>query len=73
MAWRSRFARFLSKGPPSSTVTQEGLAIITEIFTFSSYPGRVRRLTNRISAVNMAEEGANFFDVFQFYREQGIG
>lgn len=63
---------FLSKGPPSSTVTQEGLAIITEIFTFSSYPGRVRRLTNRINAVNMAEEGANFFDVFQFYREQGL-
>lgn len=63
---------FLSKGPPSSTVTQEGLAIITEIFTFSSYPGRVRRLTNRISAVNMAEEGANFFDVFEFYREQGM-
>lgn len=63
---------FLSKGPPSSTVTQEGLAIITEIFTFSSYPGRVRRLTNRINAVNMAEDGANFFDVFEFYREQGL-
>lgn len=64
---------FLSKGPPSSTVTQEGLAIITEIFTFSSYPGRVQRLTNRINAVSMTEEGANFFDVFQFYREQGLG
>jgi len=63
---------FLSKGAPSSTVTQEGLAIITEIFTFSSYPGRVRRLTNRIVAVNMAEEGANFYDVFQFYCEQGM-
>lgn len=63
---------FLSKGPPSSTVTQEGLAIITEIFTFSSYPGRVKRLTNRINAVSMTEEGANFLDVFQFYREQGL-
>lgn len=63
---------FLSKGPPSSTVTQEGLAIITEIFTFSSYPGRVRRLTNRITAVNMAEDGANFYDVFEFCREQGL-
>lgn len=63
---------FLSKGPPSSTVTQEGLAIITELFTFSSYPGRLRRLTNRIIAVSMAEEGANFFDVYQFYREQGL-
>lgn len=63
---------FLSKGPPSSTVTQEGLAIITEIFTFSSNPARVKRLTNRITAVNMAEQGANFFDVFQFYCEQGL-
>ncbi len=63
---------FLSKGPPSSTVTQEGLGIITEVFTFSSYPGRLKRLTNRITAVNMAEEGANFLDVFHFYREQGL-
>lgn len=63
---------FLSKGPPSSTVTQEGLAIITEIFTFSSNPGRVKRLTNRITAVSMAEEGGNFYDVFNFYREQGM-
>lgn len=63
---------FLGKGAPSSTVTQEGLAIITEIFTFSSYPGRVRRLNNRITAVNMAEDGASFFDVFEFYRQQGM-
>lgn len=63
---------FLSKGPPSSTITQEGLGIITEIFTFSSYPSRVKRLTNRIIAVNMAEEGANFLDVFNFYRDQGM-
>jgi uncharacterized protein (TIGR02421 family) len=63
---------FLSKGPPSSTITQEGLAIITELFTFSSYPGRVQRLTNRITAVNMAEAGANFFDVYEFYRAEGM-
>lgn len=63
---------FLSKGPPSSTVTQEGLAIIIEIFTFASYPGRVQRLTDRINAVAMAEQGANFIDVFNFYRERGF-
>lgn len=63
---------FLSKGPPSSTITQEGLAIITEVFTFASYPGRLKRLTNRITGVNMAEEGANFLDVFNFYRSQGL-
>jgi uncharacterized protein (TIGR02421 family) len=63
---------FLSKGPPSSTITQEGLGIISEIFTFSSYPSRVKRLTNRISAVGMAEAGANFLDVFNFYRSEGF-
>lgn len=63
---------FLGKGPPSSTITQEGLAIITEVFTFTSYPGRLKRLTNRIMAVNMAEEGANFLEVFNFYRKQGL-
>lgn len=63
---------FLSKGPPSSTITQEGLAIITEIFTFASYPGRLKRLTNRITGVSMAESGANFLEVFNFHREQGL-
>lgn len=63
---------FLSKGPPSSTVTQEGLAIIMEIFTFSSHPGRMQGLTDRITAVNMAENGANFIEVFNFFREQGF-
>lgn len=60
---------FLSKGPPSSTMTQEGLAIIMEIFTFTSFPGRVRRLTDRINAIYMAEQGANFIDIFNFYRD----
>ncbi len=63
---------FLSKGPPSSTITQEGLAIITEVFTFASYPGRLKRLSNRITGVSMVEGGANFLDVFNFYREQGL-
>lgn len=63
---------FLSKGPPSSTITQEGLGIITEVFTFSSYPGRLQRLTNRITAVSMAEDGADFLDVFNFYLSQGM-
>ncbi|MDT4790725.1 hypothetical protein FQZ97_231500 [compost metagenome] len=62
---------FLSKGPPSSTVTQEGLAILMEVIAFASYPTRLRRLTNRTRAIHMAEEGADFLDVYHFYREQG--
>lgn len=63
---------FLSKGPPSSTTTQEGLAIIIEIFTFSSHPARIERLVQRIQAIHMAEHGANFIEVFNFFREQGL-
>ncbi len=63
---------FLSKGPPSSTINQEGLAIIMEIFTFSSYPHRVRRLTQRVSAIDLAERGADFLDIFHYYRGEGL-
>ena len=62
---------FLGKGPPSSTVTQEGLAVLTEVFAFASHPGRVRRLTNRIEGVAMAEAGANFLEVYRFFLQEG--
>jgi len=61
---------FLAKGPPSSTVTQEGLAILMEVITFASYPARLRKLTDRTRAIQLAESGGDFMDVFQFYREQ---
>ena len=64
---------FLAKGPPSSTVTQEGLAILMEVIAFASYPTRLRKLTNRTRAIHMAEEGADFLQVFEFYQEQGYG
>ncbi len=63
---------FLAKGPPSSTVTQEGLAILMEVIAFASYPTRLRKLTNRTRAIHMAEEGADFLDVYRFYLEQGF-
>ncbi len=63
---------FLSKGPPSSTITQEGLAITAEIFSFSSYPARIQHLTNRITAVHRAENGANFLEIFDFFKNQGL-
>ena len=64
---------FLAKGPPSSTVTQEGLAILMEVIAFASYPYRLRKLTNRTRAIHMAEEGADFLQVFEFYKDQGYG
>src|SRR5690606_1987122 len=64
---------FLSKGPPSSTVTQEGLAILVELLAFASHPTRLQRVTNRIRAVELAERGADFLEVFELFREQGLG
>jgi uncharacterized protein (TIGR02421 family) len=64
------FCSFLSKGTPSSTTTQEGLAVITELFTMSAYPARIKRICDRITAVNMVQEGANFIDIFNYLREE---
>ena len=66
------FCTFLAKGPPSSTVTQEGLAILMEVISFTSYPTRLRKLINRTRAIHMAEEGADFLEIYRFYREQGF-
>jgi uncharacterized protein (TIGR02421 family) len=62
---------FLSKGPPSSTLTQEGLAVLTEVLAFASHPARVRRLAHRIQGVALAEAGADFLDVYRFFLDAG--
>lgn len=62
---------FLSKGPPSSTVTQEGLAMLMEVLAFASHPERLRKLTARLRCTAMAEDGANFREVYRFNRELG--
>jgi uncharacterized protein (TIGR02421 family) len=64
---RQPICTFLSKGPPSSTVTQEGLAVLTEVLSSASHPGRVRRLTSRLRGVALAEAGANFLEVYRFF------
>jgi uncharacterized protein (TIGR02421 family) len=67
------YCTFLSKGPPSATTTQEGLAVLTEILTLKSSPGRLQRLVNRVRAVTLAEEGADFVEVFRYLRDAGSG
>jgi uncharacterized protein (TIGR02421 family) len=66
------YCTFLGKGPPSATVTQEGLAVLMEILTFSSTPNRLMRLIHRVRAITLAEEGANFIDIFNFFLEKGL-
>lgn len=64
------YCTFLGKGSPSSTVTQEGLAVITEVFSFCSSPTRILKLSHRVNAIAQANQGANFIDIFKFYREK---
>lgn len=62
----------LAKGTPSSTVTQEGLAVLTEIITLRSTPKRLSKLVNRIRAVTLAADGADFIEVYRYLIAKGI-
>jgi uncharacterized protein (TIGR02421 family) len=64
-------ARWLAKGPPRTTAVQEGLAALLEIFTFRTYPRRARRLNDRVLAVDKAEDGASFIEVYEWFRTEG--
>ncbi len=68
---RQPVARWLSKGPPRVAATQEGLAALLEILTLASYPSRARRLNDRVLAVEKAESGASFLEVFEWFRTEG--
>ena len=63
---------FLSKGGPSCAVVQEGLAVLTEVLTFSSYPARMRKITNRVIAIDKATRGADFMDIFRYCIDCGL-
>jgi len=64
-------AKWLAKGPPRTTAVQEGLAALLEMFTFRTYPRRARRINDRVLAVDKAEDGASFLDVFEWFRTEG--
>lgn len=64
-------ARWLAKGPPRTAAVQEGLAALMEILTFRSTPRRAKKLNDRVLAVDKAEDGASFLDVFEWYRTEG--
>ncbi|WP_305909157.1 flavohemoglobin expression-modulating QEGLA motif protein [Methylomarinum sp. Ch1-1] len=63
---------WLSVGSPRITATQEGLAVLIETLTFSSFPNRARRISDRVTAIDLAEQGADFIDVYRHFSERGI-
>jgi uncharacterized protein (TIGR02421 family) len=64
-------AKWLSKGPPRCSSTQEGLAVIMEIFTFRTFPKRAKHINDRILGIDKAEDGANLLELIEFYRTEG--
>lgn len=66
-------AGLLGRLLPAATCTQEGLAVWTEVLMFASHPARLGLLCARVEAIGMAERGADFLDVFRFFRDHGLG
>ncbi len=66
------WATWLSVGSPRITAIQEGMAVLMETLTFSSFPQRARRISDRVVAVDLAEQGADFCQVYQHFLERGI-
>lgn len=64
------FLKILAAGHPGTTKTQEGLAVFAEYITNSIDLDRLRRLADRIIAIQMAIEGADFLQVYQYFLER---
>lgn len=63
---------FLGKAAPRTTVTQEGLAVLTEMLNLRSHPMRLAKLMRRIEAIELASQGASFVEVFEALRVDGL-
>ena len=59
--------KILAASHPGTTKTQEGLAVFAEFITGHLDLDRLRRLSDRIIAIQMAIDGADFIEVYQFY------
>lgn len=68
---RQPWATWLSIGSPRITAVQEGLAVLMEMLTFVSFPHRAKRINDRILSIRMAEDGADFLQVFDSFRTRG--
>lgn len=69
---RQPWASWLAVGSPRVTACQEGLAVLMETLTFSSYPRRALKVSDRVVAVDMAEQGADFVEVYRFFCGRGL-
>jgi uncharacterized protein (TIGR02421 family) len=61
----------LSRASPRVTATQEGLAVFAELMSGSIDIARLKRISLRILAIEMALNGADFIEVFRYFRDHG--
>src|SRR5690242_9061625 len=61
----------LSRTSPRATATQEGLAVFAELMSGSIDISRLKRISLRILAIDKALQGADFVEVFRFFRGYG--
>jgi uncharacterized protein (TIGR02421 family) len=59
--------KILAASHPGTTKTQEGLAVFAEFITGHLDLDRLRRLSDRIIAIQMAIDGADFIEVYRYY------
>ncbi len=62
--------RVLGASHPGATKTQEGLAVFAEFITGSMDLDRFRRLADRVIAIQMAVDGADFLEVYHYFLER---
>jgi uncharacterized protein (TIGR02421 family) len=60
----------LARSHPGTTRTQEGLAVFAEFMTGNMEVQRLRRLADRVLAIQMALDGADFLEVYRFFLER---
>ncbi len=61
----------LARSSPRITATQEGLAVFAELMSGSIDIARMKRISLRILAIDMAIRGADFIEVFRFFLDAG--
>lgn len=60
----------LAIGHPGTTRAQEGLAVFAEFVSGTLELDRLRRLADRVVAVQMVCDGANFIDLYRWFLER---
>jgi len=61
----------LARTSPRATATQEGLAVFAELMSGAIDIARLKRISLRIVAIDMALNGADFVEVYRCFAERG--